>query len=49
MRRYVIVEKQQEKWSSELRAVAYDWERSAIIATQRGRPDWAHALRTGLI
>jgi predicted phosphodiesterase len=47
--RYAIVEKQEEKWSSELRAVAYDWERSAIIATQRGRPDWAHALRTGLI
>lgn len=31
----------------ELVAVAYDWDAAAAAATRNGRPDWAHALRTG--
>ena len=31
----------------EHRAVPYDWEKAARMAQANGRPDWAHALRTG--
>jgi len=30
-------------------AVTYDWEIAARQAEQAGRPEWAHALRTGLM
>jgi hypothetical protein len=30
-----------------LHAVPYDWEAAAAQAERNGRPDWAHALRTG--
>ncbi|TKT80348.1 metallophosphoesterase family protein [Aquamicrobium sp. LC103] len=33
----------------EFLAVAYDWERAARRAEQAGRPEWAHALRTGFM
>lgn len=33
----------------EHRAVPYDWERAARMALANGRPDWAHALRTGTV
>jgi putative phosphoesterase len=45
--RYAIVEKRSGTWTAELLAVAYDWESAAAIAEQRGRSDWARALRTG--
>jgi putative phosphoesterase len=46
--RYAIVERRQREWSAELLAVTYDWQSAAAIAEQRGRSDWARALRTGL-
>jgi predicted phosphodiesterase len=46
--RYVILEKRNNQWSTEMIAVTYDWEKTAAIAEKRGRPDWAHALRSGL-
>lgn len=47
--RYAIVEEKARRWSAELIAVEYDWDKAAAIAEKRGRPDWAHALRTGLV
>jgi putative phosphoesterase len=46
--RYAIVEKRNGKWTAELFAVLYDWEKAATAAEKRERPDWARALRTGL-
>lgn len=45
--RYAVVERQCGRWTCELISVAYDFESMAVLADQRGRPDWAHALRTG--
>lgn len=45
--RYAVVEKRDGRWSVELIAVAYDWERAARDAEANGRGDWARALRTG--
>jgi diadenosine tetraphosphatase ApaH/serine/threonine PP2A family protein phosphatase len=45
--RYAIVEKTAQGWHTELRSVPYDVEPMARMAEQRGRPDWAIALRTG--
>ena len=33
----------------DLCAVAYDWQVAADAAAANGRPDWAHALRTGFM
>ncbi|MBB5751393.1 metallophosphoesterase family protein [Prosthecomicrobium pneumaticum] len=45
--RYAIVEGRAGLWRVEQRAVPYDWEHSARLADELGRPDWAYALRTG--
>jgi len=45
--RYALIERGAQGWSVALRAVAYDWESAARRADDEGRPDWAHALRTG--
>jgi predicted phosphodiesterase len=45
--RYAIVEKTAHGWQADLRCVPYDFEPMARLAEQRGRPDWAIALRTG--
>lgn len=34
-------------WEAKLTSITYDWEAAAHLADQRGRPDWAVALRTG--
>jgi hypothetical protein len=47
--RYAIAESSVDGWSAELIAVTYDWETAAGFAAQRGRDDWARALRTGLV
>jgi len=47
--RYAIVTEQEGEWSAEFRAVEYAWDDAAAIAEQRGRPDWAVALRTGKV
>lgn len=45
--RYAIVSKGADGWAAEFRAVEYAWDEAAAIAEQRGRADWAVALRTG--
>ena len=45
--RYAIVERLSSGWSAALIAVPYAHETMAALADARGRPDWAHALRTG--
>lgn len=46
--RYAIAERQSDgTWSAELIAVEYDWTAAADLADNRGRADWAVALRTG--
>lgn len=46
--RYAIAERDTDgRWTAELIPIDYDWDRAAHIAEQRGRPDWAIALRTG--
>jgi predicted phosphodiesterase len=45
--RYAIVEKFDAGWQCEHIAVPYAFEPMAQLAAQRGRMDWAHALRTG--
>lgn len=46
--RYAIAERNADgRWSADLIAVDYDWDRAARTAEARGRADWAVALRTG--
>jgi predicted phosphodiesterase len=45
--RYAVVEKVSGQWCCELISVAYDFKPMAELAENNGRPDWAHALRTG--
>ncbi len=45
--RYAITEQTAAGWQIELRSVPYDFEPMAKLAQQRGRADWAIALRTG--
>lgn len=45
--RYAVVEKVNGQWCCELISVAYDFQPMADLAERNGRPDWAHALRTG--
>ena len=45
--RYAVVEKSDGHWRCELISVPYDHESMALLAEERDRPDWAHALRTG--
>jgi predicted phosphodiesterase len=45
--RYAMVEKVNGHWRCELVSVAYEFEPMAEVAERNGRPDWAHAIRTG--
>jgi predicted phosphodiesterase len=45
--RYAVVEKRNGRWLCDLISLLYDFESMALLAEQRDRPDWAHALRTG--
>ena len=47
MARYALAEKAGESWRVAWIAIPYDWEAAAAAAEHNGRPDWAHALRTG--
>jgi len=46
--RYAILTSTGDHWNAELIALEYDWESAAAQAARHHRPDWAHALRTGL-
>lgn len=45
--RYGLLHITGDEWRVELLALPYDWESAARQAAANGRPDWAHALRTG--
>ena len=45
--RYAIIEKRRAGWNTELRTVAYDHERAARQALDRGYPYWAETLTWG--
>ncbi len=45
--RYAIVERSDDGFSIDMRAVAYDWQAAATIAAARGRHIWVAALQTG--
>lgn len=47
--RYLVAERKAGRWTIELVATAYDFERSARKAERAGRPSWAYALRTGRV
>jgi predicted phosphodiesterase len=47
--RYAIAQRSSLGWTVELIAVPYDWNAAAELADQRGRHDWALALRTGFV
>jgi len=48
--RYAILEVASgEPNSFEFRALPYAHEEAALRAERNGRPEWAHALRTGFI
>lgn len=46
--RYALVEGEGARWTAQIIAIDYDHESMALAAQAHGRPDWAHALRTGL-
>lgn len=45
--RYAILRRSPAGWEAEFVAAAYDHESAAAAAKRNGRPDWAHALRSG--
>lgn len=47
--RYAIAQRTAQGWKVEHFTVAYDHESMAALAEQHGRPEWAHALRTGFM
>ncbi|TFV47133.1 metallophosphoesterase family protein [Blastococcus sp. TF02A-35] len=47
--RYAVADDAGGSWSHEFRSVRYDWEAAAATADGNGRPDVAHALRTGRV
>jgi predicted phosphodiesterase len=47
--RYAILARESGQWHVEHVLVPYDWARAAAVAEAKGRPDWAHPLRTGRV
>jgi putative phosphoesterase len=47
--RFAIVTLDEGEVGCELHAIPYDWESAARRAEANGRPEWAHALRTGTV
>lgn len=45
--RYALLDRTAGRWHAHLQAVAYDHPAAAARAAAGGRPEWAHALRTG--
>jgi len=44
---YAIIDDVDPGWDASFHRVAYDWDAAAACADRNGRPEWAHALRTG--
>ena len=47
--RYAIIERSERQWDVTFRLVPYDTAKMAALAEERGRPEWARAIRTGWI
>jgi predicted phosphodiesterase len=47
--RYAVLTLGGDRVAVELIAIEYAWDAAASRAERNGRPDWAHALRTGLM
>ncbi len=47
--RYSIISKSEKQWWIEDISVPYDWEKTASIAMENGRTDWANWLKHGRI
>ena len=47
--RYAILTRRQGRWSADMIALAYDWDRAAQRALDNGRPEWARAYATGSV
>jgi len=47
--RYALLERRSSLWTVSMLSVPYDFESMAKLADQNGRPEWAHALRTGYV
>lgn len=47
--RYAMADRIDGAWQARLIAIPYDWEAAACAADTHGRPDWARALRTGMM
>jgi predicted phosphodiesterase len=47
--RYAIVDDSSGRWQVAMRSVEYPWESAAAVAERQGRPDVAHALRSGRV
>ncbi|QDZ16124.1 metallophosphoesterase family protein [Humibacter ginsenosidimutans] len=47
--RYTVVEKDAAGWRIDERAIDYDYDAAIVLALRNGRPDVAHALRTGFV
>ncbi len=45
--RYALLDRDRRGWRASFRAIDYDWEAAARLASEGNRPDWAHALLTG--
>jgi predicted phosphodiesterase len=45
--RYAVLIRSGTSWQVEHRAVVYDWNAAAALASRNGRPDWAAWLQTG--
>ncbi|MFJ5487674.1 metallophosphoesterase family protein [Hansschlegelia beijingensis] len=46
--RYAVLDVQAGRVRTAFRTIEYDWTAAAAQAERNGRPDWGHALRTGL-
>lgn len=47
--RYATVTNERGAWEVSFHLVSYDWEKAALDAQAHDRPDWAKALRTGMV
>jgi putative phosphoesterase len=47
--RYAILTRRDRRWTAELFALEYDWERASACAFKNGFPRWAEALATGTV
>ncbi|HRD75914.1 MAG TPA: metallophosphoesterase family protein [Hyphomicrobiaceae bacterium] len=47
--RYAIVTRRANRWSADLIALAYDWDRAARRALDNDRPEWARVYLTGSV